>query len=309
MSMDNLDFRSIKVILNLYKTRNTYVTAEELDLSQSAVARILAKCRHALNEPLFIRSGNQLSPTAFTEALVEKLPSLLNGIEEIVATKTEFDPKQLTGRYQIFLNRQSQLIYGRTLFELLRRDAPKASWYIKGWDSTSAEQLLDDRAVIGVNYYSSSLPNSICQETLADEVFVLLAHEEHPLHRLDNITNKELSEYDFVSLALPFIDEKSLYLDSVLQEIGVEGNIALQTDNLMFAMQVAENMGLLLLSTIDVANYPNTTLKPLKYETDKKYLPDSAIVCTYARKNRNKPIVKWIKSIFAEVAALYPPPS
>jgi DNA-binding transcriptional LysR family regulator len=307
--MDNLDFRSIKVILNLYKTRNTYVTAEELDLSQSAVARILAKCRHALNEPLFIRSGNQLSPTSFMEVLVETLPNLLNGVEDAVARKAAFDPKQLTGQYKIYLSRQLQLIYGRTLFELLNRDAPNASWYFKGWDSTSTEQLLDDRAVIGANYYSPSLPSSICQDIIEEEFFVLLAHEDHPLHQLESITSNDLSKHKFVSLALPFIDEKNQHLDSVLKDVGVESGITLQTDDLMLAMQMAESKGLLLLSTIYVASYPNTKLKPLNFHTDKKYLPDSTIVCTYARKNRNKPMVKWIQSIFAEVRSHYPRPS
>lgn len=301
--MDNLDFRSIKVLLNLYKTRNTYVTAEQLDLSQSAVARILAKCRQSFNEPLFIRTGNQLSPTAFTDALVEMLPELLNGIEEVVATRSEFDPKKLSGHYQIYLNRQTQLIYGERLFKILSRDAPNASWYIKGWDHTSVEQMLDDRAVIGVNYFSPALPNSIIQETLTDDELCILAHEDHPLHDLEQVSIDDLQQYEFVSLAIPYIDERNLYTDAMLQELGVKARIQLQTDSIMLGIQVAENDGLLLLTSVHVARYPHTHLKPINFTIDPKSAPDSRVVLSYARKNRDKPLIRWFKKAIAETAS------
>ncbi|WP_076414398.1 LysR family transcriptional regulator [Shewanella sp. UCD-KL12] len=305
--MDNLDFKALKVLLNLYNTRNTYVTAEQLDISQSAVARNLAKCRQSFNEPLFIRTGNQLSPTSFTEALVEKLPSLLNSIDDIVATNSEFNPSQLTGRYVIYLNHQSQLIYGNKIFELLNRDAPKATWCIKGWDQSSVEQLLDNRAAIGVNYYSATLPNSIYQEKIVDDVFAIFAHKDHPLHQLEQVTHKALEQYHFVSIVIPNIDEKNIYVDSVLEEMGVKASVGCQTDSLNLGMQVAESQNMLLLSTIDIALYPSTNLRPIKFKVNSKRLPDSHIVCTYARKNRNKPLTKWLKKILDETATHFPP--
>lgn len=304
--LDNLDFKAIKILLNLYNTRNTYVTAEQLDLSQSAVARTLAKCRQSFNEPLFIRSGNQLTPTAFTEALVEKLPGLLNSIEDIVATNTEFDPANITGRQQIFLNRQTQLIYGAKLFEYLHRDAPNATWHIKGWDSTSVDQLMDDRAVFGVNYYNPNLPNSICQDDIAEDVFAIFAPPDHPLHKYDKVTPKDLTNQKFVSISIPNIDEKNVYLDAVLQEMGVKAEVAFQTDNLALGIQVAESQSLLLLTTIYVYNFSGTELQPINFKVDPNFFPHTQHVAVYARKNRTKPILKWLMQVCDEVAEFYP---
>lgn len=305
--MDNLDFKAIKILLNLYNTRNTYVTAEQLDISQSAVARTLAKCRQSFDDQLFIRNGNSLIPTAFTEALVDKVPSLLNSIEDIVATNHEFDPKQLSGRYQIFLNRQSQLIYGNKLFEFLNRDAPNVTWYLKGWDSTSVEQLQDDRAIAGINYYSQALPSSIFQETITDDVFAIFANEDHPLHDLELVTKRDLEQYAFVSLSIPHIDEKNIYIDSVLEEMGIKAQVRLQTDSLYLGVQAAESKNMLLLSTIDVAKFPATSLRPLRFKVDSRCLPETRIVFAYARKNRNKPLVNWLLDIVHETASHYPP--
>ncbi|WP_394130120.1 LysR family transcriptional regulator [Shewanella maritima] len=305
--MDNLDLKSIKILLNLYNTRNTYITAEELDISQSAVARNLAKCRQSFNEPLFIRTGNQLSPTAFTEALVEKLPNLLNSIDEIIATNQEFEPSKLTDRYLIYLNHQSQLLYGAKLFELLNRDAPKATWFIKSWDQTSVEQLLDNRAAIGVNYHSDTLPNSIYQEKIADDYFAIFAGENHPLHKLNEVTSKDLERFSFVSLAVPHIDERNIYVDSILEDMGVRAKVLFQTDSLILGMKVAELQNMLLLSTIEVFNYPDTTLQPINFKVDSKSLPDSKIVCTFARKNRNKPLTKWLIKILRETETHFQP--
>ncbi len=257
--------RAVKVLLNLYETRNTYLTAEQLNLSQSAVARTLAKCRNSFDDPLYIRSSNQLSPTALMESLVEKLPSLIEQFEKIIDDNSEFYPERLTGCYQIYLNRHTQLAYGEKLFDFLSEQAPSATWYIKGWESNATEQLLDGRATIGVNYYSEALPNSICQDILFRDEFALYADRDHPLHHCDTVSVEDLEKYEFVSLAIPSLDERSEYIDYGLQSLGVNPTIRLQTDSILLAMKMAKKRSAILPASMATVIDKKHNFKPISF--------------------------------------------
>ncbi|MEH6451695.1 MAG: LysR family transcriptional regulator [Psychromonas sp.] len=300
--MDNLDVKSLKVLLNLYATCNTYHTAEQMDLSQSSVARILAKCRQSLDEPLFIRSGIQLVPTAFADSLAEKLPDIIRSYEDVVSNHKDFQASKLSGRYQIFLSHPAQLVYGVKLFEILNKSAPKATWYIKGWESTSVEQLLDDSALMGVNYYSPSFPNSIIQHVLCDDEFLILATHDHVLHQKENIVWQDIAEYPFISLTIPSWDERNRYLDSAFRSVGKVPKISLQTDSIHLGIQVAQTSNMLLTASTRMANEYTAILKPIKFKLDDDILPNAQVACSYSRKNANKPVVKWLKKVMSELA-------
>ncbi|MGF1765219.1 LysR substrate-binding domain-containing protein [Aliivibrio kagoshimensis] len=300
--MDNLDVKSLKVLLNIYSTCNTYHTAEQMDLSQSSVARTLAKCRQALNDPLFIRSGIQLTPTAFADILAEKLPDIIRSYEDVIINHADFKPSALTGRYQIFLSHPAQLVFGARLFEILHQNAPKATWYIKGWESTSVEQLLDGRAMIGINYYSPDFPSSIVQAQLCDDEFLILAANNHFLHQKSKIIWEDIADYPFISLSIPSWDERNRYLESAFRSMGKTPQVGLQTDSIHLGIQVAETSNMLLTASKRMANEYSSALRPLRFKAQDDILPSAQVVCSFTRKNANNPLVKWLKKVMMQLA-------
>ncbi|CAM4366152.1 LysR family transcriptional regulator [Vibrio agarivorans] len=301
--MDNLDLKAIRVLLNLSHTCNTYQTAEQLDLSQSAVARMLAKCRTSFNDPLFIRNGNQLSPTAFMEVLQEKLPNLIDSLEGIVAMNREFNPQDLTGTYQVFLNSKILHMFGSALYNQLEAEAPNATWYLKGWESNSSHALLNDNAVWGINYYSEDLANSIVQEPVWEDEIVILANADHPIHAIDNIEIEHLATYPFASLSIPSLDEKNRYLEDAMRKFGLKPNVKIQTDSIILALEVTQKKGLLLPCSREYAKNNLSNLKVVNCKTKNIEIPVAQVVCTYARKNANKPMVKWLKKLTHQLAS------
>ncbi|MCK6264088.1 LysR family transcriptional regulator [Vibrio sp. ZSDE26] len=305
--IDNLDIRSMRVLIDLNETKNTYLTAERLDLSQSAVARILTKNRATLNDPLYVRVANKLEPTPLMEELIDKLPNIIESLEQVVSTNFDFDPHSLTGRYQIFLNHPTQQLFGHDIFQKLSMAAPNATWYLKGWESNAVEQFLDDRATVGINYFASNYPKSIVQQTFAKDEFLVFAQPNHPLFKKTVLSWQEIYEYPFISLSVPSWDEKQEKFNQVCNALGGVPQIKLQTDSISLAIQAAENSQMLLPSSLRICDPSLTSLKPLKLTIDKAQLPDTPIVISYAQKNANKPIIKWaiemITSLYEEKVA------
>ncbi len=288
------------MLIDLNETRNTYVTAERLDLSQSAVARMLSKCRTTLNDPIFVRTSRKLQPTSFAEHLLSRLPHIIDEIDDAVSVNQKFDPAQLRGKIQICINRPIQSRFGADLFTRLSTAAPNATWYLKSWESTAVEQILDGRVLMGVNYYSDHFPKSITQKLVAKDQFVMLASENHPLAQLDNISHEAAIEYGFTSLTLPGWDEKNTHLNRVFSSSDRSPQIRLQTDSLNLAMQVARSSNMLLPASSKM-NTGYTGLVPLRIDFTDTPIPSANVVSSVAHKNANKPIVNWLNELLADL--------
>lgn len=300
MMIDNIDLKAMRMLIDLNETRNTYVTAERLDLSQSAVARMLSKCRTALNDPIFVRASGKLQPTSFAEHLLSRLPNIISEIDDAISANQKFDPVQLKGKIQICINRPIQSRFGPELFTRLSAEAPNATWYLKSWESTAVEQILDGRVLMGVNYYSDHFPKSITQKMVAKDQFVVLASENHPLAQLNNISIDAALEYGFISLTLPGWDEKNTHLNRVFGRSERSPLIRLQTDSLHLAMQVARTNNMLLPASLKM-NTGYTGLVPLKLDFSGAHIPNANVVSSVAYKNANKPVVNWLNELLANL--------
>lgn len=87
-----LDLNLIKMFDAMMEARSVSRAAEILGVSQSAVSHSLARLRVMLGDPLFVRTGNRMEPTARAQRLAEPVRDLLLGAARTLAVEEEFDP-------------------------------------------------------------------------------------------------------------------------------------------------------------------------------------------------------------------------
>jgi DNA-binding transcriptional LysR family regulator len=95
MHMTNLS----RVDLNLLVVLDAIVAeggvsraAERLNLTQPAVSHALARLRELFDDPLFVRQGRNLAPTALTKGLIEPLRQSLQALGTLIEQGESFDP-------------------------------------------------------------------------------------------------------------------------------------------------------------------------------------------------------------------------
>lgn len=91
MDIRNLDLNLLIVFDAVYTIRNVSKAAERLDLSQPTVSYALAKLRKQLDDPLFVRSGNGVSPTARAIAIAEPIKNAIENLRHGLTVDTGFD--------------------------------------------------------------------------------------------------------------------------------------------------------------------------------------------------------------------------
>jgi DNA-binding transcriptional LysR family regulator len=90
--IDKLDGSILKTFLIILEESSVSNAAVRLNVTQSAVSYALARLRSVFNDPLFIRSGQGLTPTETAISLKEPIQKVLDGIMSLTDQRP-FDPR------------------------------------------------------------------------------------------------------------------------------------------------------------------------------------------------------------------------
>lgn len=81
LALADFNLNLLVTFLVMYSECNVSKSAQRLGLGQPAVSGALVRLRKHFNDPLFIREGKQMRPTAKALALAEVLAPAMNSIE------------------------------------------------------------------------------------------------------------------------------------------------------------------------------------------------------------------------------------
>ncbi len=99
----DLDGHLLQVLLAVVETGSVTSAAQHLGVTQSAVSHLLDKLRVITGDPLFVKSGRGITPTAHAEALAEQARELLRQLQHF-AHSVDFDPARWLATITIAAN-------------------------------------------------------------------------------------------------------------------------------------------------------------------------------------------------------------
>jgi DNA-binding transcriptional LysR family regulator len=125
IDLRRFDLNLLVVFDVLMIERSVTRAAERLGRAQSAVSHSLSRLREQFGDPLLIKGGMRMQPTAFALDLIEQARPMLGGIQRVLSPAHVFDPA--TSRRVFRLAAPDFLL---TLFaDLLCNCAPKRPSY------------------------------------------------------------------------------------------------------------------------------------------------------------------------------------
>lgn len=101
MNFRTFDLNLLRVLDAMLERRNTTRVGAEIGLSQPAVSSALGRLRDVLGDPLFVREGNSLVPTAFALSLREPVRAALAALETALSGGGPFDPALVSRSFVI----------------------------------------------------------------------------------------------------------------------------------------------------------------------------------------------------------------
>lgn len=155
--------------------------AKRLGVTQSAMSNTLARLRTQFSDPLLVREGRGLVPTALACRIRGPLKRSIEGLRGVLHAPESFDPARSTERIRLKANDYALSVLLGPLLRLLRARAPGIRAEFIG-----AEHYEDfDGLAVGTADayvgFCDTIPAGHLAEPLLDEHLVCLARRDHPI--------------------------------------------------------------------------------------------------------------------------------
>ena len=183
MHMTNLS----RVDLNLLVVLDAIVAeggvsraAERLNLTQPAVSHALARLRELFDDPLFVREGRNLAPTALTKGLVEPLRQSLQALGTLIEQGESFDPALSETGFTVSMRDPMEVLILPRLIKRLARAAPRIDLRTVQVRRRSLETGLADGTLDAALDVALPLSERIHRQRVSADRFVVAARKAHP---------------------------------------------------------------------------------------------------------------------------------
>lgn len=124
MQIQNFDLRLLRVFDALILEGNVTKAAMRLHLTQSAISQALAKLRAAFGDPLFVRTGSSMQPTARAIAMSAPIRQALESIGSALEGSLVFHPEKARRSFRIATTDYLSAILLPGLVSRISADAP-----------------------------------------------------------------------------------------------------------------------------------------------------------------------------------------
>lgn len=235
MDIKNADLNLLRAFDALMAERNVSRAAQRLYLSQPATSALLARLRDLFDDPLLVRGGRGMVPTARALMLVEPVRKVLSDIREILQPQQAFDPLQSTRTFTVAGTEYVALAVLPQLTRLLQTAAPGVRIaFVAPNHETMAQQMEAGTLDLAVVNQALVAPQLRSASFLKD-TFCVIARKGHPQ------LGKRLSLATFCSLPQVMVSPRtgsfSAQTDEALKAVGRERFVQLSVPYFTLAME------------------------------------------------------------------------
>jgi LysR family transcriptional activator of mexEF-oprN operon len=179
IDLRRFDLNLLIVFEVLMMERSVTRAAERLGRTQSAVSHSLSRLRGELGDPLLIKGGVRMQPTAFALDLIEQTRPMLRGIQRVLSPRYVFDPQSSNRVFRVAAPDFMLTVFAH-LLSRLRSEAPGIS---TEWTAPREPTLLDvaegqiDVAIVPAEL---RLPEGVASEAVGSLGWRTFGRKNHP---------------------------------------------------------------------------------------------------------------------------------
>jgi LysR family transcriptional activator of mexEF-oprN operon len=147
------DINLLVVFETMMHERNVSRVGEKLFLGQPTISGALGRLRALFDDPLFIRCGRMMEPTARAEEIFANLAPALDGIAAALSRCQSFDPRTSETTFHVGLSDDVEYALLPRLLRQLRIEAPNIALIVRRVDQQQMAQRLGNGDIcVGISH-------------------------------------------------------------------------------------------------------------------------------------------------------------
>jgi DNA-binding transcriptional LysR family regulator len=292
----NIDLKLLAVVTELHKTRSVSQTAENLDLSQSAISMSLAKLRRHFNDPLFVRTSSGMNPTPHAVELIGLLKSAENILQTALDLHVVFDPLTSDRRFNLYSTDIAQVTLMPRLMQRLNKIAPNVGIDLRRLSDDIPEFLESGQADLAVGFILP-MGAGFCQQRLFKERFVCALRRDHP--RIGDALSIDQFQ-DETHLAITTCGTAHGIVEKTLEAKNIRRRVGLVVPSFLGIASIITTLDYLAVLPEQLARHlsgsGNIKVLPLPFS-----MPAYYIVQHWHERYTQDPASRWLRSVIANL--------
>ncbi len=292
MRLNQIDLNLFIVFDAVYQQRNLTRAAEVLCITQPAVSNALGRLREKLNDSLFVRTSEGMTPTPLAENIVGRVQEALLLLNASASEGVVFDPAQADKVFRISMNDMLEAMVLPELLECLQSVAPNVAiecYYVP-------RDELKKELTAGTLDFAIDIPvitdAQICQKPLLAQPYVCVVRKDHPFIG-DSIS---LDEY----LSLEHIHVSSRrkgpgYEDVALNRLGHQRRVKIRVQHYHLSSLLVARTDMALTVPLSMAQKYDHKILDLPYSIE----PLNMSLYWHKSSDLDKANV-WMRNLFSE---------
>jgi len=176
----DVDLRQLRAFEVLLRERNLTRAAAVLGVAQPALSKTLAKLRRYFADPLFVRAGHRMEPTAKALELADAVNALLDDATMLRARHRPFDPATSTRTFSFSVVDSGLVRLLPPLLAHLEAHAPRVRLRVTPIEFEELEAALETGSLDFAMGSFRSRSKRIRRQTLWSVSYVSVVRHDHP---------------------------------------------------------------------------------------------------------------------------------
>jgi DNA-binding transcriptional LysR family regulator len=179
-TLNSFDLNLLILFDALYRERKLASAARAVGLSQPAASQALSRLRDTFDDPLFLRRGAGMEPSAVAHTLAPMVGEALRSIMRGLTAVRSFDPTQSDREFRLGFGELGELISLPKIVSMLAKEAPNVRIIsVRGSREELAVYAERGEVDLAVDFLPPAHA-ALQHERIAEEDLVVIARPGHP---------------------------------------------------------------------------------------------------------------------------------
>jgi len=295
MNLRSLDLNLLPVLEAVYTERSLTRASEFLHITQPAVSNALARLRTHFEDPLFVREGRGVKPTAMAEALMPAVRDALDRLRAGLEPRSVFEPSRSTRVFNISARDAGAFMIAPRLARRLQDVAPgvRISWTQLNRGAISTE-LASGRLDLAIDV-PGIRGTDLEREPLMTTPYVCVVSEDHPA------AQEPLTFETFIALRHVVVSsrrEGRSYVEEVACSHGARITPVMRLPHYMPALEIVRHTDLALTVPALLTQSPGLVAHELP-----GVFPQLDSELYWRRENSEDAALSWLRALILDAAA------
>ncbi|WP_426243638.1 LysR family transcriptional regulator [Nocardioides sp. LHG3406-4] len=195
MNLSSVDLNLLVALEALLSEKSVTRAAARLSVGQPAMSATLNRLRKLFDDPLLVRAGGELTPTALGQSLVQPVEEAIRAIEAVLSAPQTFDPGTDRRTLTIMASDYVGLILLRPLVQRLSVSAPDLRVVVRPVTPDFEALLRQDQVDVAVLPREVVPPESDLQQRLLFQDRYVFAVDADDTSIGDHLTLEQLARH------------------------------------------------------------------------------------------------------------------